>query len=243
MDREAALNTGLVSLGLDLGQLSQAKLIQYLDLIEQWNRAYNLTAIRDPQAMVPWHLLDSLVISPYIHGSRVLDMGTGAGLPGIPLAIAHPDVSFSLLDSRRKRIQFLIQAVRGLGLGNVDIVHQRAEQYRPEKKFDTLVARAFGALPKLLTAAGHLCRPGGTILALKGKDPQREVNELSEDTLAAVEVVPLRVPLLGAARHLVIVRPISSGQANTRADGPKTENSISEHGENRRSRQSKRRRG
>ncbi len=240
--REGALKTGLVALGLNLGQLSQAKLIQYLDLLEQWNSSYNLTAIRDPQAMVPWHLLDSLVISPYLHGSRVLDVGTGAGLPGIPLAIAHPDISVSLLDSRRKCIQFLIQAVNVLGLGNVDIVHQRAEQYRPEKKFDTLVARAFGALPKLLTAAGHLCRTGGTILALKGRDPQRELNQLPINTIEVVDVIPLRVPLLGATRHLVILRPMFEGKAETRVDSP-TKGPITNHGENRRSRQSKRWRG
>ncbi len=209
MDREGLLKTGLVALGLKLGPLSQAKLIQYLDLLEQWNSAYNLTAIRDPQAMVPWHLLDSLVISPYLHGSRVLDVGTGAGLPGIPLAIAHPEISVSLLDSRRKRVQFLIQAVNVLGLGNVDIVHHRAEQYRPEKTFDTLVARAFGALPKLLAAAGHLCRLGGTILVLKGRDPQRELDQLPKNTVEVADVIPLRVPLLGAARHLVILRSMS----------------------------------
>ncbi len=239
---EETLQTGLAALGLDIGQSSRAKLIRYLALLERWNRAYNLTAIRDPQAMVPWHILDSLVISPYLHGSRMLDVGTGAGLPGIPLAIAHPEVSVWLLDSRAKRIQFLLQAVETLGLGNVEIVHQRAEQYRPEKKFDTLVARAFGALPKLLAAAGHLCRSDGAILVLKGRDPRHEIRQLPEDTADAVDVIPLRVPHLGAARHLMVLRPASENKAETKVDSP-IKVQITNHGENRRSRQPKRWRG
>lgn len=242
MDREQALQTGLAALGLDLGRVSQVRLIQYLDLLEHWNSTYNLTAIRDPQAMVPWHLLDSLAVVPYVHGSRVLDVGTGAGLPGIPLAIANPDRAISLLDGRRKRIQFLIQVVEVLGLDNVDIVHQRAEEFRPEKKFDTLVTRAFGALSKLLTEAGHLCRPGGTILALKGRNPQRELDQLPTEILEVVDVLPLQVPLLGAARHLVILRPMPEDKAGTRVERA-TEGSVTDHGENRRSRQSKRGRG
>jgi 16S rRNA (guanine527-N7)-methyltransferase len=242
LDREGALKAGLAALGLDLGQQLQVKLIQYLDLLGRWNSAYNLTAIRDPQAMVPWHLLDSLAISPYLRGPRVIDVGTGAGLPGIPLAIANPEISVSLLDSRRKRLQFLIQVAKVLDLDNVDMVHQRAEQYRPEQKFDTLVARAFGTLPKLLTAAGHLCRPGGSMLVLKGRDPQRELNQLPKGTVEIVDVKPLRVPLLDAARHLVILRPMSADEAETRVDSP-TKDSITNHGENRRSRQSKRRCG
>ncbi len=215
-----ALDTGLAALGLQLDQSSRQRLIDYLGLLERWNTVFNLTAIRDPEAMVPWHLLDSLAISPYVLGSRLLDVGTGAGLPGIPLAIAHPEISVALLDSRRKRIQFLIQAVAALELGNASIVHRRAEQYRPQQKFDTLVSRAFGALPDLLAVAGHLCRRDGRILVLKGRHPQGELDQLPGNSAEIIDVLPLRVPLLGAARHLVILRPVSTDADESGADSP-----------------------
>ena len=208
MDSALLLREGLAALPLNLGRSSQNKLLHYLELLEKWNSVYNLTAIRDPADMVARLILDSLVIMPHLNGSRLVDVGTGAGLPGIPLAIACPDVFVSLLESRRKPTQFLSHVVTALGLSNVQVVLKRAEQYRPMEKFDTLTARAFGTVQRLLTAAGHLCRPHGRILALKGRYPKRELDQLSTDTFELVDVVPLRVPQLGAARHLVIMRPV-----------------------------------
>jgi 16S rRNA (guanine527-N7)-methyltransferase len=155
--------------------------------------------------MVTRHLLDSLAIRPYLAGPRVLDIGTGAGLPGIPLAVACPDISFTLLDANAKKTRFVTQAVAELGLKNVEVVQERAENYRPAEKFDTLVSRAFASIADMLAATRHLCAPRGRFLAMKGACPEEE--------LAAVpagfsnQVVALTVPGLAAQRHLVILVP------------------------------------
>ncbi len=219
MDRNLALSTGLLELGLRLDRGAETRLIRFIGILEHWNRSFNLTAIT-PQEMVPGHLLDSLSVAPFVRGTSLLDVGSGAGLPGIPLAIAYPDWSVVLLESRSKRTQFLVHAVNALDLENVEIVHQRAERYRPQRKFDTLVARAFGPLPKLVAAAGHLCRSSGRILALKGKYPVEEIAETTALGFDVSEVVNLRVPQLTATRHLVIVRPASTKQVGARERRP-----------------------
>jgi len=181
-------------------------LLQFLKLLQQWNRIHNLTAVRDPVEMVSHHLLDSLAVLPFLAGPRVLDIGSGAGLPGIPLALARPGLEFVLLDSNAKKAAFLQQAVTTLGLKNVTIVRTRAEDFQAEKKFDTLIVRAVASIPKLLAQAGHLMAADGQLLAMKGKVPETELAALP----AAYEVlgkVPLQVPGLDAERCVISIVP------------------------------------
>lgn len=179
--------------------------MRYLRLLAKWNAAYNLTAVRDPEDMIARHLLDSLVVLPYLAGARVLDIGSGAGLPGIPLAVARPELGFTLLDTNSKKTRFLTQAVGELALNNVEVVHSRVENYRPERKFDTLVSRAFAGIADMLALARHLCAPGGRFLAMKGAYPEEELAAVPAEY--ATEVVALEVPGLKAQRHLVILAP------------------------------------
>ncbi len=137
-------------------------------MLAKWNQAYNLTAVRDPQEMVTRHLLDSLVLLPYVQGPRVLDIGTGPGLPGIPLAVARPDCSFTLLDANAKKTRFVTQAVGELGLKNVEVVQERVENYRPKQKFDTLVARAFSSITDMLIDRTSSVRPGRPVSGHEG---------------------------------------------------------------------------
>ena len=180
------------------------RLLAFVRLLAKWNAAYNLTAVRDPEAMIARHLLDSLVLLPYLQGPRVLDIGTGPGLPGIPLAVARPDFSFTLLDANAKKTRFVTQAVGELGLKNVEVVQSRVENYRPEQKFDTLVARAFSSIADMLKNTRHLCAPDGRFLAMKGVYPDEELAALPAD-FAVHEVLALKVPGLDAARHLAII--------------------------------------
>lgn len=208
-----ALASGLAAQQLD-PELA-APLLAYLALIVQWNRAYNLTAVREPEAMVPLHLLDSLSIVPVLatlagqagadRRFSLVDIGSGAGLPGIPLALALPQISVTLVESVGKKARFLREAVRRLGLGErVRVLEQRGEQVDEPGTHDCLVARALGTLAMLLATGGHLVRPGGRLLAMKGQLPQQEIAELPPGwSLDAV--VPLTVPGLGAERHLVVV--------------------------------------
>lgn len=204
MKLEQLLSRGLHEMNLDLSPLIQGQLLQFLQILEKWNQAYNLTAVRDPEQMVPRHLLDSLAVLPYLQGARVLDVGTGAGLPGIPLALARPDLAFTLLDSNAKKTRFVRQAAHELGLKNVTVVQERAEKFHPEEKFDTLIARALASIPDMLASSQHLVAPQGCFLFMKGVIPQ-------EDLAAVVGAYPaqvqaLRIPGLDAARHLVILR-------------------------------------
>ncbi len=205
MKLEKRLQQGLSEMGLDLTAPVRKKLLNFLELLEKWNRAYNLTAVRDPEQMVPRHLLDSLTVLPYLQGPRVLDIGTGAGLPGIPLALARPDLEFTLLDSNAKKTRFATQALHELGLKNVAVVQERVEKFHPETKFDTLIARAFASIPDMLAASRHLCAPRGRFLVMKGVFPQEELAAVTDGYQA--EVKALRIPGLDAARHLVILAP------------------------------------
>ena len=205
MKLDKLLQQGLQDMGIDLAAPVQVKLLAFLELLERWNRSYNLTAVRDPEQMVPRHLLDSLTVLPYLQGPRVLDIGTGPGLPGIPLALARPDLEFVLLDSNAKKTRFATQAMHELGLKNVGIVQERVEKFHPEIKFDTLIARAFASIPDMLTASRHLCAEHGRFLVMKGVFPQEELAAVTDGYRA--EVKALRIPGLDAARHVVVLTP------------------------------------
>jgi 16S rRNA (guanine527-N7)-methyltransferase len=207
MKLKKRLQQGLQEMGLDLAPPAVEKLLTFLELLEKWNRSYNLTAVREPEQMVPRHLLDSLSVLPQLHGTRVLDIGTGAGLPGIPLALARPDLAFTLLDSNAKKTRFATQAMHELGLKNIEVVQERAEKFHPEIKFDTLIARAFASIPDMLAASRHLCAPHGRFLVMKGVFPQEELAAVMDGYQA--EVKALRIPGLDAARHVVILASTS----------------------------------
>ncbi len=206
MQRAEQLPAGLHELGLELPASVQAKALAYLTLLEKWNRVYNLTGVRDPREMVTRHLLDSFAIIPFVAGPRVLDIGTGAGLPGIPLALALPDMGFVLLDSSAKKVQFVRQVVTELDLQNVAVVCQRTQQYTPTTRFNTVVTRALASIKEILTMARALCTHGGRVLIMKGVFPTEELAEMPGG-YEIVQVVPLRVPGLKARRHLVHIEP------------------------------------
>lgn len=198
------LRSGLVQLGIEPAPLRIELLLAYLELLVRWNRRFNLTAVRDPGDMVPRHLLDSLSALRWLSGERVLDVGSGAGLPGIPLAVVDPGRAYCLLDSNGKKTRFLEHAVAELGLANVDVVQCRVADFAPGELFDTVICRAFSAVPDFVAACGHLTA-GGPLLALKGRDPAGELTGLPADW--AVEGVErIVVPYLDAERHIVVLR-------------------------------------
>lgn len=174
----------------------------YLHLMQQWNAVYNLTAIEDFHDMVLLHLLDSLVIHPYLHGHRIIDVGSGAGLPGLPLAIIQPNKNFYLLDSNNKKTRFLTQVVIQLKLQNVEVVHSRCEDFHPEKKFDSVVTRAFAPLQTMLAITKHLLAQNGQFLAMKGVYPEKEIQQIPDD-FRLLGVHALKIKGLDADRHLV----------------------------------------
>lgn len=201
-DVRQALDSGLQALGLPAGGCEAGRLLRYLDLLQKWNRAYNLTAVREPLAMVTLLILDSLSIHFFLRGVRILDVGSGAGLPGIPLASFNSNRKFVLLDSNGKKVRFMRQAVMDLELANVTVERGRVEHYHPEALFDTVVSRALGSVAEFVAAAGRLCGGDGCLLAMKGRHPETELAELpSGYRVAAVE--RLYVPGLEAERHLV----------------------------------------
>jgi len=203
---ETTLDAGLAALGLDLPAGARQKLLDYVALIGKWNQVHNLTAIREPQKMVTHHLLDSLALLRVIDRTecRLIDVGSGAGLPGIPLAIARPEWAITLLDSNHKKGVFLQQAVGELGLGGIQVVVDRVEAFRPTEGFDLVVSRAFSDLPEFAELSRHLRAPGGLLLAMKGVYPYEEVLHLSPE-LGTVEVHKLEVPGVDAERHLVAI--------------------------------------
>lgn len=206
MTVEARLAEGLAAMGLALDAQSQAKLVAYLRLIEKWNKVHNLTAIREPSQMVVLHLLDSLAVLPHVAGAHtLLDVGSGAGLPGIPLAVACPGLAVTLLDSSHKKATFLRQAKAELALANVDVVCERVEKWRPAASFDIVASRAFAELSVFVGQAGHLVAPGGAMLAMKGVNPREELERIPS-TYRVENVVELRVPTLDAQRHLVFLK-------------------------------------
>jgi 16S rRNA (guanine527-N7)-methyltransferase len=193
------LLSGLESLQLNLSENQIDQLLAFIRLIEKWNKAYNLTAIRNKEDMVNLHLLDSLAVLPYIEGDRVIDIGTGAGLPGIPLAISRPETTFTLLDSNAKKTRFVQQAVIELKLKNVDVQLERVENYFPGTVFTTAITRAFASLPEIVRLASHLLGKDGILLAMKGQKADTEAAQLSGQT----SLIPLSVPGIEAERYLV----------------------------------------
>jgi len=199
------LAEGLADMELALDKPTQARLLAFLALLNKWNRAYNLTAVRDPKQMVSRQLLDSLSILPFVTTDHLLDVGAGGGLPGIPLAVVRPDSRFTLLDSNSKKTRFLTQCVLELGLTNVEVIHGRAEQCRPEQPFQQISSRAFTALDNLVNWCGDLLANDGEFLAMKGQFPDDEVSALPESWQVAHQQ-SLSVPGFDGGRHLLIVR-------------------------------------
>lgn len=197
---------GIERLDLELSPAQFQQLLDYLALLIKWNKAYNLTAVRDPLQMVTRHLLDSLVILPYLKGARILDVGTGAGLPGIPLSIADPHRTYCLLDSNGKKCRFLQQVVVELGLKNVKIVEDRAEHFATELCFDSIVARAVSTIAEIMKNTSHLICPEGQWLLMKGQYPEGELEGIN----ATISVIPYQVPGLDEQRHLVCAVPSDS---------------------------------
>jgi 16S rRNA (guanine527-N7)-methyltransferase len=199
----AQLEPGLDALGIDRSHADA--LLAYLALLERWNRTYNLTAIRDAGDMVVKHLLDSLAMQAHLDGIDTLaDLGTGPGLPGIPLAIVHPRLQVALVESNGKKARFLREARRQLRLDNVEVVESRIEAFDAPARFDAITARALATLPLILDLGGHLLKPSGRLLAMKGVVPQDEVAALPAGWRVQA-LHPLQVPGLGAERHLVVV--------------------------------------
>lgn len=199
-------STGLVEMEIELTDGQQQKMLTWLALLQKWNRTFNLTAIRDPQQMVARQLLDSLSILKLIEGPRVLDVGTGPGLPGIPLAIARPDMQFTLIDSNRKKSRFLQQSKIELKLINMEIEWGRVEEYIPENPFNTLISRAFASLIKTVKLTSHLIDNKSIVVAMKGVLPLHEIVTL-EQAKHMVKAVQLHVPRINGERHAVIIYP------------------------------------
>ena len=197
------LNSGLATLGLDADALSPP-LLAYLALLDRWNRTYNLTAIRDPREMVTRHLLDSLAMHPFVESEALADLGTGPGLPGIPLAIAKPRLQVTLVESNGKKARFLREAVRTLGLANARVAESRAEALDEPEAYDAITARALDTLAGIIEVGGHLLKPGGKLLAMKGVYPFDEIARVPS-THRVAQVLELHVPSLEAKRHLVVV--------------------------------------
>jgi len=200
------LASGARELGIELDPRRAETLLKLVDELEQGNALFNLTAIRDRLGMLRKHVLDSLSLQPYLRGARVADVGTGAGFPGLVLGIINPDRRFALIEATGKKARFVEQTVKRLGLGNVLVVNSRAENYRPFELFDTVVARALSSLADFVAYAGHLCAPGGRLLAMKGKRPDAEISALPR-SFRVLAVHRLSVPGLPDERHLVELVP------------------------------------
>lgn len=203
MKLQARLQAGLLELGLALDEASRARLLDFLALLGKWNRVYNLTAIQEPERMLTHHILDSLAVLPYVTAERLLDVGSGGGLPGIPLAVARPGLRLTLLDASEKKVAFVRQAAIELALDNVEAVHSRVEDYRPEHPYPQIISRAFSDLGQFVRLTAHLLAEGGQWLAMKGQAPDEEITRL--EGARVVRKVRLEVPGLGAQRHLVIL--------------------------------------
>jgi 16S rRNA (guanine527-N7)-methyltransferase len=207
MSLSEKLAQGVAELGLRLPAATLRKLLDYLALIAKWNRVHNLTSVRESSKMVSKHLLDCLAVVPHLEAHTVLDVGSGAGLPGIPLALMWSQASVTLLDSNHKKAAFLRQAVIELGLNNVDVVCERVETWQPAQEFDLVISRALSDLPEFVNLAGRLCGADGVVAAMKGVYPYEELAQLPHE-FRLRSVVPLKVPGVLAERHLVLLNPV-----------------------------------
>jgi 16S rRNA (guanine527-N7)-methyltransferase len=205
-DEHRLLITGAQQLGLDLKLHQVDQLMAYLKLFDKWNHAFNLSAIREPSAMVKLHLLDSLSIAPLLQGEHFIDVGTGGGLPGIPLAIKFPQKSFTLLDSAGKKTRFLFQVKQELGLNNVTVENRRVEQYHPQPGFDGVISRAFASLQDMVKSCAHLLNESGRFWAMKGQVPVEELKEIKKH-YTVEHCHSLQIPGVEAQRCLLVIRP------------------------------------
>jgi len=205
---------GARELGIELTPERAEALLKLVDELEQGNALFNLTAIRDRPGMLRKHVLDSLSVQPYLRGARLADVGTGAGFPGLVLAIVNPQRRFTLIDATGKKARFVEQTAARIGCENVLVVNSRAESYRPFELFDTVIARALSSLADFVAYAGHLCAPGGRLLAMKGKRPDEEISALPR-SFRAMAVHRLKVPGLSDERHLVELAPAQRKSSRT----------------------------
>ena len=192
--------------GISLSDQQKHQLVSYVGMLDKWNKAYNLTSVRDPQQMLIRHIMDSIVVAPYLEGQKFIDVGTGPGLPGIPLSIVCPQAHFTLLDSLGKRVRFLRQVQHELKLENITPVQSRVEAFTDEPRFDGVISRAFASLQDMVNWCHHLPAEGqGRFYALKGQVPDEELSALPEH-LTLESVISLQVPDLEGERHLVILK-------------------------------------
>ncbi|HMK85569.1 MAG TPA: 16S rRNA (guanine(527)-N(7))-methyltransferase RsmG [Steroidobacteraceae bacterium] len=213
MDRgeeRALIAAGADAFALALDEWQAETLLRLIDELESANEEFNLTAIRDRPGMLVKHLLDSLSVQPYLRGARIADVGTGAGFPGLPLAIVNPQRRFFLIEATAKKARFVDRTAERLRCANVEVVHARAERYRPFELFDTVLARALSSLRDFVAYAGHLCAPEGRLLAMKGKRPEEELSALPK-SFRVLAVHGVHVPGLDAERHIVEISPAWPG--------------------------------
>lgn len=201
---QSLLKAGLPQLGVQASPALVSRFELFLRLLEKWNRAFNLTAVRDVADMVPLHIFDSLTLRPFLRGTRIADIGTGAGLPGIPLALVESERRFVLVDSSDKKLRFVRQASAELGLNNVEAVQARAAQWQPAQPFETVVCRAFTSLAQFVAQCDHLVAPEGRLLAMKGRLPQTELGALPPGWHAS-QVAPVNLPGQDVHRHIVVL--------------------------------------
>jgi 16S rRNA (guanine527-N7)-methyltransferase len=207
IERETLI-TGAKEIGIELSDARAEILLRLIDDLELANTKFNLTAIRDRQGMLHKHVLDSLSIQPYLRGERLADVGTGAGFPGLALAVVNPERRFTLIEATGKKARYVEQTAANLGLSNAQVANVRAETYRPFELFDTVMARALSSLADFVAYAGHLCAPGGRLLAMKGKRPDEEISALPR-SFRVLAVHRLKVPGLPDERHLVELAKMS----------------------------------
>ncbi len=206
MTLATSLDAGLTEMALELSVQAKESLLAYLSLLIKWNKTYNLTAIHEPERMLTHHILDSLVLVPHVEPGRLLDVGSGAGFPGIPLAIARPNLQVTVMDASQKKCGFMQQVVIELKLANVNVVHARVEASQAPEKFNLIVSRAFAELADFVRLSAHLLAPGGHWLAMKGVLPQAEITHLK--AARVLRALPLQVPGLNAERSLIIMEPV-----------------------------------
>jgi len=214
MSVDTVLERGLTAIGLQADAPTRARLLAYVQLLDKWNRVYNLTAVRDVADMMTYHLLDSLAVVPHIAGRTIVDVGSGGGLPGVPIALVCPDRRVTLLDSNHKKAAFLRQAAIELALSNVTVVCERAEAWQPPERFDVVISRAFAELAQFVTVAGHLCAHDGVMAAMKGVYPDEELS-VAVPGYRVERVERINVPGLVADRHLVLLRPSAVTAVNS----------------------------
>lgn len=195
------LSVGIAGLGLQLAPSFIPKIIHFIEMLCKWNAVFNLTAITEPEEIITRHILDSLSILPYIHKNPVLDLGSGAGFPGIPCALALPQLNFVLLDSNGKKTRFLTEAIAELAMSNVEIIQSRVEHYRPKQCFGTITARAFSTIASIINQSSHLLCPTGEFLLMKGISPEKELQSIVQK----YHVTRLHVPGLNEQRHLITI--------------------------------------